>query len=222
MTGQALPTPGVHHQSSTRAIQASSTQPYTGLIEGPTRHAPPVTSVTMSSAEQTLTSPTLFSRADDTFSAIAQPRLSKRKATATQPPPNSTFELLIHVLQPDRKVRAGIGGRQTKSVKCDPLKFGPTNFELNVTWEPFLVTISTLLRSSVPNLALPSFEWHFLKPQNSPWLPLNTEQGLHSLLRQASAKVAKEGSTYVILRMAPPIAQPTTLVSSSLHHICIY
>ena len=146
-------------------------------------------------------------------------RGSKRKATAAPPLSSSTensssleFELLTHVLQPDKKTRVGY---KSKMVKVDTLKFGPRRVSLGITWEDFKNVVAKELSCNAPQLAVNSFEWHFSKPQNSPWVPVNGEHGWESLVKQVSTKIAKDPSSYVILRMQPPaiIREPAMVIS---------
>jgi hypothetical protein len=132
-------------------------------------------------------------------------RGSKRKATAA-PPLSSTedsleFELLTHVLQPDKKTKVG---NKSKMVKVDTLKFGPRRVSVNIAWEEFQDVVAKEVLCNAPQLAINSFEWHYSKPQNSPWVPVNSEHGWESLVKQVTAKIAKDPSSYVILRMQPP------------------
>ncbi|KAJ7831198.1 hypothetical protein B0H14DRAFT_3464204 [Mycena olivaceomarginata] len=131
-----------------------------------------------------------------------------RPRTRPEPPPiaiSLTFELLIHVLLPDKVTRTS--NRKPKVVKQDPIKFGPTDVPTQIAWEPFLVMLAELVQTVVPNLAVVSFEWHFLKPNNSAWLPLNSSKALSSMLKQIATKLAgkKDSSSgYVVVRMQPP------------------
>jgi hypothetical protein len=148
-------------------------------------------------------------------------RTNNQKSTATTPstalatpptPPTLSYELLVHVLQPDKKVRTA--GRQAKTTKVEPLKFGPINVPVDITWDRFLELVGGLVHSPPTNLSIASFEWRFLTPQNSMRLPLSNEQGLKSLAVQTNKKIEKNGSAYIILLMQPPAVPQTPVVVS--------
>jgi hypothetical protein len=120
-------------------------------------------------------------------------------------------EFFITVLLPDRKSR--VGGK-LKSEKQELLKLGPITVQFNVEWENFLVAIAGLLEVAVNHIVTRSMEWHFLKPQNSPWLPLNSSASMQSMFGQVKGKKDK-ASSIIVLRMAQPLQlqTPTNLVS---------
>ncbi|KAJ6629843.1 hypothetical protein B0H10DRAFT_1939476 [Mycena sp. CBHHK59/15] len=122
------------------------------------------------------------------------------------PPPDdavpSTFELLAHVLQLDKI--SWTSHHKQKVSKQEPLKFGPVDIKYTIDWMVFLSQTAELVIMPVESLIITSFEWHFLKPASSPWLPLNSDNALQSMLKQARAKVGKKDLCYVILRMKPP------------------
>jgi hypothetical protein len=104
-----------------------------------------------------------------------------------------------------------------KMVKADPLKFGPRRVSLDVSWEAFVGVVAKEVSCTTGQLAVSSFEWHFSKPQNSPWVPLNSEHGWESLVKQVTAKMSKDQSSYVILRMQPPAVIRTPALVSCIH-----
>jgi hypothetical protein len=119
------------------------------------------------------------------------------------PPPYATttfvdFELMLSVLQPPKRVRTAT--KKTKTEKQDALSIGPVNCNTAMGWDMFLATVSRMLDVQPGNLAINSFEWHFIKPASAPWLPVQNETGLVSLLR----KIGSKSDQYVILRMQPP------------------
>ena len=63
--------------------------------------------------------------------------------------------------------------------------------------DSFLVTVSKMLDVQPGNYAINSFEWHFIKPANAPWLPVQNDTGRVSLLR----KIGSKSDQYVILCM---------------------
>ncbi|KAJ7831194.1 hypothetical protein B0H14DRAFT_3464201 [Mycena olivaceomarginata] len=73
-----------------------------------------------------------------------------RPRTRPEPPPiaiSLTFELLIHVLLPDKVTRTS--NRKPKVVKQDPIKFGPTDVPTQIAWEPFLVMLAELVQTVI-------------------------------------------------------------------------
>jgi hypothetical protein len=132
-----------------------------------------------------------------------------RAATQAQPPVHVTFELLVHVTMPDKRVRQR--GGKTKSEKQEPLKRGPIEVNVDSKWNPFLQGIAELVQTTTTNLIVDSFEWRWLKPANGPWLPLTSERGFSSMVKQIV--VLTKSDPYVILRMSSPRADTAALVS---------
>ena len=107
-------------------------------------------------------------------------------------------------------------GRQAKTIKVEPLNFGPINVPVKISWDGFLELIGGLVCSPPQNLSIASFKWRFLTPQNSMRLPLSNEQGFKSLVVQTTKKIEKNGSAYIILLMQPPaMPQAPVIVSGS-------
>jgi len=123
------------------------------------------------------------------------------------------FELLVTVMLPDRKVQSGC---KTKVEKQEPLKFGPVNVAFEIGWDVLLLKIMELLEISVDCLVISSMEWHFLKPQNSPWLPMNNENTMQFMLRQAAVKFKKDASSYMVLQMQQPLSSKTPQLVSHI------
>jgi hypothetical protein len=121
-----------------------------------------------------------------------------------------TFELLVYVIIPDKRVRQR--GGKTKSEKREPLKKGPIEVNVNSEWNPFLHGIAELLQTTTANLITDTFEWRWLKPANGPWLPLTSERGFCSMVKQIV--MLTKSDPYVILRMQSPRPNAEALVSS--------
>lgn len=138
---------------------------------------------------------------------------TKRKKKIDAPVSDS-FEVLIEVLQPDRKVRTA--NRKYKTEKVDPRKVGPFTVALAASWDELLEVIAKETGAVIQGLVVQSFEWHFLKPASSPWLPLCSEQGFQSMVNQVTAKIMKDGSSYVIFRMREPTIRAIVQVSRVL------
>jgi hypothetical protein len=79
-------------------------------------------------------------------------------------------------------------GAKVKSEKQKPLKLGPITVEFSVEWDAFLTAIADLLQVEVDRVVIKSIEWHFLKPQNSLWLPLNSSASMQSMFGQEKAR----------------------------------
>ena len=118
----------------------------------------------------------------------------------TEPParPATPFEIVVHVIQPTKRARTS--SRKAKD-KSEPVSVGPANLTADITWGEFLSALADLLRCQAAGLRVGTFEWRWLKPANSAWLPLQNETGLTSMLNKI---VAAKPSPYVIVRMQPP------------------
>jgi hypothetical protein len=64
----------------------------------------------------------------------------------------------------------------------------------------FLDKVAELVQMKVVNLITDTFEWCWLKPANEAWLPLVSEHGFNSMIKQVCVKP----DAYVILCMQPP------------------
>jgi hypothetical protein len=139
-----------------------------------------------------------------------------RPAAAIQVPATTTaavFELLAYVLQPPKRVRTA--NRKTKTEKQESLTFGPTNVPVDIVWDDFLATVAQLVKTTPENLSVGTLEWKWLKPVSSPWLPLQSNVGFLSMLKQVLPKIPKSDA-YVIIRMQPPrLELPSAALVSS-------
>ena len=75
---------------------------------------------------------------------------------------------------------------------------GLINMSTNFSWDVFLHKIATLIKCQPDQLTFGSFEWHWLKPASSPWLPLQNKNGLLSLLKRVTT--CRRGP-YIIIQM---------------------
>lgn len=124
------------------------------------------------------------------------------KAPAPTPTAPTQFDLLIQVPQPDKRAKVGT---KYKMVKSDPVKCGPNPVDIDLEWEAFTEVIAEHANTTLAQLVVTSFEWRFMKPQNSPWTPLNSSNGYGVFTRQLTAKLLKDPSAIVLLQMSPPV-----------------
>ena len=115
-----------------------------------------------------------------------------------------TFELLLTVVYPPKRVRTA--NRKTKNLKPESENKGPYDVPINITWDAFLGVIAEKLMVGPSSLTVSSFEWHWLKPASSPWLPIQDENGLASMIKKAKSKP----EPYVIIRMQAPVQKKAT------------
>lgn len=123
---------------------------------------------------------------------------------APAPAPSIIFELMLSVIQPAKRIRTA--GKRTKAEKADTVSVGPVNCNTAIGWDDFLGIVAEMLTVQRGNLAINSFEWHFLKPASGAWLPLQSNTGFISMLRKISGKL----DAYVIVRMQSPKPDHTT------------
>jgi hypothetical protein len=64
-------------------------------------------------------------------------------------------------------------------------------------------------------------EWRWLKPQNSPWLPLRNESGFSSLIRQLLSPPKAVSVAYIIIKMDEPMKAPpsVSMVCQFISHL---
>ena len=78
---------------------------------------------------------------------------------------------------------------------------GPYDVPINIEWDAFLGVVAEKLMVVPSTLVVTSFEWHWLKPASSPWLPIQDENGFASMLK----KVKTKSDPYIIVCMQAPI-----------------
>lgn len=92
--------------------------------------------------------------------------------TSTPSPAQKDFEVLLHVIPPPKKAS---GARKAKkTVKVEPVPYGPINADTSMSWEELIKVIVDTLGTLPPFLVLNSMDWKFLKSANAPWLPLRS------------------------------------------------
>jgi hypothetical protein len=141
-----------------------------------------------------------------TESSIKPPPLyqaSSNSSSSADPAamPEFTFELLLtliyafkHVCTPNRK---------TRTIKPESENKEPYNISIKTEWDAFLNIIADKLAVGCSNLAILSFEWHWLKPASGSWLLIQDENGFVPMLNKIKLKQAMKVNVdlYVITRM---------------------
>ena len=132
---------------------------------------------------------------------------------------HTIFELLVHVIMPEKRVRQR--GGKTKNEKQEPIKKGPIEVSIEIGWDSFLDEVADLVQTTTANLIVDGFEWCWLKPANGSWLPLTNERGLNSMVKQVS--ITTKSDPYIILRMQPPRSDNVQVLVRQSHfcHACI-
>jgi hypothetical protein len=118
--------------------------------------------------------------------------------TPTSQNPEPTFELLVTLVHPMKRVHTS--NRKTKNMKPESENKGPYDISINIGWDTFLGVVAEKLMVVPSTLVVNSFKWHWLKPASGPWLPVQDENGFTSMLK----KVKLKSEPYVIIRMPVP------------------
>jgi len=121
----------------------------------------------------------------------------------------SSFELLLMLLYPPKRVRNS--NKKTKVMKPESENKGPYDVSINIGWGSFLELVANKLMVEPSGLVIASFEWHWLKPVSSPWLPVQDENRLRSMLKKVKMKL----EPYVIIRMQVPRQRSATVTSET-------
>ena len=119
----------------------------------------------------------------------------------------STFELLLTLVYPSKRVCTS--SKKTKNTKPESDNKGPYDVPINIEWDAFLGVVAEKLMVVPSTLVVTSFEWHWLKPASSPWLPIQDENGFASMLK----KVKTKSDPYIIVCMQAPIQRKATATS---------
>jgi hypothetical protein len=120
------------------------------------------------------------------------------KIDSTQAPVHTIFELLAYIIMPDKQVHQR--GGKTKNEKQEAIKKGPIEVSIEIGWSLFLDKVAELVQMKAVNLITDTFKWCWLKPANGAWLPLASEHGFNSMIKQICVKP----DAYVILCMQHP------------------
>ncbi|KAJ7124081.1 hypothetical protein C8R43DRAFT_1031254 [Mycena crocata] len=114
------------------------------------------------------------------------------------------FEMVIHCAVPPKKP----AGRAKSRAKVDPIPFGPMVVNTQMNWLGFLGVLARAMGTQVAFLDIGSFMWRWLKPANSPSLPIRDEAGFKSLIRQILSPPKNIPQMYIIIKMDPPAKPP--------------
>jgi len=121
---------------------------------------------------------------------------------------DTTFKLLLTLIHPSKCIRTS--NRKTKNMKLESENKGPYDVTINIKWDMFLGFVADKLMVRSSSLAISTFEWHWLKPASSPWLPLQDENRLASILKKVKSKL----KPYVIICMQAPVQKKVTASSA--------
>src|SRR5712675_1220252 len=81
--------------------------------------------------------------------------------TPTSQNPEPTFELLVTLVHPMKRVRTS--NRKTKNMKPESENKGPYDISINIGWDTFLGVVAEKLMVVPSTLVVNSFKWHWLK-----------------------------------------------------------
>ncbi|KZP34568.1 hypothetical protein FIBSPDRAFT_881084 [Athelia psychrophila] len=125
--------------------------------------------------------------------AMTTPRQSSRAPavadTVTTPTPAS------------RKWAAASSAKKVKA----PMPRPPATFELLVIATPAPKVTRTAQSQAPKNLAISMFEWHHLKPNTSPCIPLTNMNGWDSLRKQVALMTSPKTPPFLVLEMLSPV-----------------
>jgi hypothetical protein len=122
-------------------------------------------------------------------------------SAVTSQPSESTFELLITVIHPSKRVRTP--NRKTKNSKAVSEDKGPLDIPIEVGWVDFLDIVAEKLAVQRSDLIVTSLMWHWYKPASGPWLPVQDQNGFMSMIKKIEVKSVKS-EPFVIVRMQAP------------------
>src|SRR6266576_2556601 len=88
-----------------------------------------------------------------------------------------------------------------KNIKPVSEDKGSFNISVEVGWFAFLGIIAEKLAVQPSDLIVTSLVWHWLKLASGPWLPVQDENGLISMLKKIKTKT----EPYVIIQMQVPV-----------------
>lgn len=147
---------------------------------------------------------------------VIEPTSEPPAASAPPPDPHAQKRILAYVIvdRPSQVVRTQ--NRKSKVVKQEPFIFGPVCIPNNVTLDPLLSILSTVVQARSQDIDMNSLAWKHQKPRNGSFLPLRDEAGVHGMLSQVLSR-AKPGVDHVIeIKLDPPRQSQVQLVCTLL------
>jgi hypothetical protein len=120
-----------------------------------------------------------------------RPRKPVSPGTVEEEPAAFNFDLIIHVLLPDKKER--VKGK-TKTVKQDPEKVGPISIRSSTAWQDYVDTISQALKVPSEFLPVTTWDWQLSVPKSSPKVPVRCEDAFNSMIRSLTTENGKKRS----------------------------
>ncbi|KAJ6523460.1 hypothetical protein DFH09DRAFT_1420868 [Mycena vulgaris] len=144
-------------------------------------------------------------------------RAKRKPAPARTPTPDSDpepsrpipFEILIHTYPLPKKPSAR--SNRKKAPKAEPTAIGPVDGHVDMNYTQLLEALADAMETEPVFLPSASMEWRWLKPANSAFLPLRSQAGLTSLLKQICTPPSRNvSSKYIIIKMNEPVKRPAT------------
>jgi hypothetical protein len=89
-------------------------------------------------------------------------KVGRPKIDSTQAPVYTIFELLAHIIMPDKQVHQ-CGGK-TKNEKQEAIEKGPIEVSIEIRWSLFLDKVAELVQMKVVNLITDTFECQPTRP----------------------------------------------------------
>ncbi|KAJ7829940.1 hypothetical protein B0H13DRAFT_2679691 [Mycena leptocephala] len=144
------------------------------------------------------------------------PRTNLALASTRPPSPDvdipdaKEFEIMVWTYGAPKKSSSSTR-KPKKATKVEPISHGPISASTDMTWDEMVTTVAKLLGTSAEFVVTSSMEWRWLKPQNSPWLPLRNESGFSSLIRQLLSPPKAVSVAYIIIKMDEPMKAPPSV-----------
>lgn len=129
-------------------------------------------------------------------------------------PPKRAFEVLVKV-----NVKHKAGSRKKAKTDKSP-QFGPAVADTHLTWTDFLDVLAREMRIQRERIVVASLTWRWMKPATAAVLPLSSENGYRSMLKQILGSKAE--SPYIFVFMDPLAPKITSRVSSLLLCMCAF
>jgi hypothetical protein len=88
-------------------------------------------------------------------------------------------------------------------MKPESKSIGPFNVSFNIAWIDFLRLMAEKIGVERSDLLFATFEWHWVKPINSPWLPAQDKNGFMLMVKKIKAKYEVKTKTVMFCMHAP-------------------